>query len=144
YLDFFDQPAIQCLIKTRFLDIQFNSERSVGLNLDSLSRVVNTDPTKGPIKDPAQSFTFAGGAMPFAVAGTPGASVLTWIGRKTDPTYQITLAALATQDKVKILSEPQILAINNKEAVIDITTHFSYITDLRPIQNTLVAGQGTA
>lgn len=137
-LDFFDQPAIQVLIKTRFLDIQFNSEKSLGINLDSLAKRVNTDATKGAIYDPFNSYTFAAGTTQFATAGTPGASVLTWLGRRTDPQYQISLAALATNDKVKILSEPQILAINNKEATIDVTTHFSYITDLRPVQNNIV------
>lgn len=138
FLDFFDQPAIQCLIKTRFLDIQYTDESSLGLNLDSLTRKVNTDPTKGTVKNPFQSYSFVGGAGQFATAGTPGASVLTWLGRRTDPAYQLTLQALATNDKTKILSEPQILAINNKEAVIDVTTHFSYITDLRPVTNNIV------
>ena len=154
FLDFFDQPAIQCLIKTRFLDIQLNSELSLGANLNSLGSLINV-PTAatgttaattitGKKRDPTNAFTLTGGNGVFTTAGTPGATVLSLIGRKTDPAYQITVAALETSDKTKILSAPQVLAINNKEAVIDVTTHFSYITDLRPIQSTTTAGVGTA
>ena len=150
FLDFFDQPAIQCLIKTRFLDIQWNSELSLGANLNSLSNRVGTlfrpdgKTPSSTSKDPANGFTLSAGNGVFTTAGTPGATVLSLVGRKTDPAYQLTIAALETSDKTKILSAPQVLAINNKEAVIDVTTHFSYITDLRPIQSTTTAGVGTA
>ena len=157
FLDFFDQPAIQCLIKTRFLDIQYTDEMALGANLNSLNNrigTLNTGPSSGTsttgsasssFKDPAHGFSFAGGANILgAVSGSPGSTILSLVGRKTDPAYQLTIAALETSSKTKILSAPHVLAINNKEAVVDITTHFSYITDLRPIQNTTVAGQGTA
>jgi type II secretory pathway component GspD/PulD (secretin) len=144
FLDFFDQPAIQVLIKTRFLSIELNKEQSLGLNLSSLANRTNADATKGAIRNPFHLYNVTGGTGLFTTAGTPGATVLNWVGSRTDPTYQLTLAALATSDKTRILSEPQVLAINNKEAVIDITTHFSYITDLRPVTTTTGVGNGTA
>lgn len=155
FLDHFDQPAIQVLIKTRFLDISAVNDRELGANLDFLRQRINTgagnpiqpaDDVVGKVRNPATAFDFAGGANTgiLALPGIPGSSIFTLTGRRTDPLFQITLSALITNRNTKILSEPQILAINNKEAIIDIITNFSYITDLRPVTTTSPVGNGTA
>ncbi len=163
FLDFFDQPAIQVLIKSRFLKIDATNEKSLGANLDRLNtRILNIDTTGGTDtststgtgvtdfppggqNNPTKRFGYTGGTGPLNFPGTLGpGNVLTLIGRRTDPQFQITLAALLNSSFTKVLSEPQVLAINNKQAVIDISTQFSYITDLRPVQSTTAVGNGTA
>ena len=155
FLDAFDQPAIQVLIKARFLDISAENEKSIGVNIDNIATRVNvgtdgapgapSDDVLGTIRDPFRAFTFGGGTQPINVPGNLGSgNLLTIVGRRTDPTFQASLALLLNNRQTKILSEPQILAINNKEAIIDITTHFSFITDLRPVTTTNAVGNGTA
>jgi len=166
FLDHFDQPAIQVLIKARFLDVSGLDNRELGINIDNIKTrlgVVDTTGngtgtgttgtgtttgttttdttgqiTSGP--NPFRSFSFTGATQ--AILGT--GNVLTVTGRRTDPQFQVTLTALYETRATKVLSEPQILAINNKEAIIDITQHFSYITDLRPVTATTAVGNGVA
>jgi MSHA biogenesis protein MshL len=161
FLDFFDQPAIQVLIKSRFLNISATNEKSLGANLDRLntrfgsinttgtdtgtSTSISTDNPPGGQTNPFRRFSYTGGTGPINFPGTLGpGNVLTLIGRRTDPQFQITVAALLNSSFTKVLSEPQVLAINNKQAVIDISTQFSYITNLTPVQSTTAVGNGTA
>ncbi|HEY3323502.1 MAG TPA: type II and III secretion system protein [Planctomycetota bacterium] len=187
FLDFFDQPAIQVLIKTRFLTINAQNEKEIGINLDALqtrigsadftgaaasttttttnggntgtvgtgttnttgnanttttTTTTGTNTTGG--RDPFHSFNLTGG-QGFINPGKLGpGNLLTIIGRRTDPQFQITLKALLNNQSTKVLSEPQVLAINNKQATIDITSHFSYITDLRPVTTYSTVGNGVA
>jgi type II secretory pathway component GspD/PulD (secretin) len=166
FLNYFDQPPIQVLIKTRFLDISAENEKEFGVNLDSLkTRLGGIDTTGGggspttpatdpltataraveeTIRDPKRAFNFAAGTGAISIPGNTGSgNVFTLTGRRTDPQFQATLSMLLGNRHTKVLSEPQILALNNKAAMIDITTHFSYITDLRPVTAYNFAGQGT-
>ncbi|HYG75375.1 MAG TPA: hypothetical protein VEK08_10270 [Planctomycetota bacterium] len=157
FMDAFDQPAIQVLIKARFLDVSGLNEKELGVNIDNIKTRLgtvgtsagggtgggtgtdtDTDPTAG--RNPFRSFSFTGATQ--AILGT--GNVLTVTGRRTDPLFQVTLTALLQSRFTKVLSEPQILAINNKQAIIDITQHFSYITDLRPVTTTTAVGNGVA
>jgi len=160
-MDAFDQPAIQVLIKARFLDISGLNEKGIGVNLDNLQKRVGdlaigsgnptptdntdttTDTTTNPRADPNKFYSFMQGTEPINIPGVLGnGSFFQLIGRRTDPQFQITLRALLASRSTKVLSEPQILAINNKESIIDITQHFSYVTDLRPITTTSGVGDG--
>jgi type II secretory pathway component GspD/PulD (secretin) len=151
-LDHFDQPPIQVLIKTRFLEIDSSEDKGLGVNLDRFNtRVVDfnspfpadsTDSsatgTTTPVRDPFRAFNFLGG-LELPATG----SLLTLIGRRTDPQFQVSMRALLTNDKTKVLSQPQILALNNKEATIDISQSFYYIDDFRPVTTTNAVGNGT-
>jgi general secretion pathway protein D len=124
FLDAFDQPAIQVLIKARFLEVSGEDNFALGVTLDSM----------------AGQFSYHGYKVPFAFqseyAATPpgtlfaSGNIFQVVGSRLDPQFQITLKALLGNRRTRILSEPQILAINNKEAFLDVTTEFSYITDL--------------
>ena len=183
FLDAFDQPGIQVLIKSRFLQISSNDEKSLGFNLDSVATRLGgvstagtgtattpapttttpgtptsgttTTPTTTPatgttppataLRNPFRIFNYAGGTQPINIPGTLGnGNVLSIIGSRTNPQFQATLAALLNSSTTKVLSEPQILAVNNKQAIIDISTHFSYITSLNPVQSTNFGGNGVA
>src|SRR6201999_1214110 len=95
FLDFFDQPAIQGLIKSRFLNISAQNEKSLGANLDRLNtRILTIDPTStagstdtttstgtgtgvpdfptGGQNNPNKRFGFTGGTGPINFPGTLG------------------------------------------------------------------------
>jgi MSHA biogenesis protein MshL len=166
-MDAFDQPAIQVLIKSRFLDISGLNEKGLGINLDQLSKRTGdfsvgtdtgttdttgtgtgttddtTDPTTDPRANPFRNYLIQQGTEAINIPGTLGnGSLFQLTGLRTDPQFRITIRALLASRLTKVLSEPQILATNNKEAIIDITQHFSYVTDLRPITTTSGVGNG--
>ncbi|MGD0091031.1 MAG: hypothetical protein ABSE73_14025 [Planctomycetota bacterium] len=189
FLDAFDQPPIQVLIKSRFLNIKFNDEKELGVNIDEIktngstissAATSNTTGTTGTTTgttgtttgttgtttgttgtttgvataglpaaiaglarqtvtnatgiNPFHAFDFTSGTGSIGIPGTlSNGETFTLVGNRTNPQFQMTIAALLANQSTKILSEPQVLAVNNKPATIDITTHFSYITNLQPV-----------
>ncbi|MBE7462832.1 MAG: hypothetical protein HS116_04975 [Planctomycetes bacterium] len=149
-LDVFDQPAIQVLIKARFLEVSTEDNKALGVNLDSVAtRLTATDDSGNPatgatIRDPFRAFALAANTQT-NLPGTLGQGLLFSItGRRTDPQFGITVNALLNNRNTRILSEPQILAINNKPAIIDVIRRFSYITDYREITTTTTANDSPA
>lgn len=140
FLDVFDQPPIQVLIKTRFLRVKDVNDKGVGVSLDSLYGKLKLDSPNNAVP-----WNFVNNATMSDPIGTLGAStIMTISGSRLDPKFEFTVKALLADKRTKVLSEPQILAMNNKEAYIDITTNFSYITDLREVNGTTFGGDGTA
>lgn len=139
FLDSFDQPAIQVLIKARFLEVAMENNKSLGVNLQEISGRIDQfgiGMNTGTLDRPG---------TPTELFGNLGAgTLLTVTGLRSDPRFQVTVNALLNNRNTKILSEPQVIAINNKESMIDVTTQFSYITDLREVTATQFGGNGTA
>ncbi|MBI3829104.1 MAG: hypothetical protein HY291_06290 [Planctomycetes bacterium] len=138
FLDSFDQPAIQVLIKARFLEVALTKDKSLGVNIDKIS---------GRIDQFGLGLNGSGDrpGTPTETFGKLGVgTILAITGVRSDPQFQVTVNALLNSSHTKVLSEPQILALNNKESAIDITTQFSYITDLREVTATQFGGNGTA
>ncbi|MCK6470314.1 MAG: hypothetical protein L6R28_01095 [Planctomycetes bacterium] len=137
-LDAFDQPALQVLIKARFLDIALEKNNALGINVERVNTRVDEP------RNPFRTFDLAG-TTPTDVLSTLGTGTSLVIkGLRTDPQFSVTLNALLNHRNTRILSEPQILAVNNKEAMIDVTTFFSFITDLREVTTTDFGGDGTS
>lgn len=137
-LDAFDQPALQVLIKARFLDIALEKNNALGINVERVNTRVDEP------RNPFRTFDLAG-TTPTDVLSTLGTGTSLVIkGLRTDPQFSVTLNALLNHRNTRILSEPQILAVNNKEAMIDVTTFFSFITDLREVTTTDFGGNGTS
>jgi type II secretory pathway component GspD/PulD (secretin) len=175
FLDYFDQPAIQVLIKVRVLELSAENEKSIGFNLDNLmtrgvslsttspavstgtgvatgtntsvSTGVNTGvatgTSTGVSRNPFHAYSAKGGATSFLPGNLGPGTVAQFVGLRTDPQFQITLSLLLNSRFTKVLSEPQVLAINNKAATIGVTTQFNYITNLQPLQQNIVTGIGT-
>jgi len=142
-LDHFDRPPVQIMIQTRFLDISDEVERSLGANLQSLS--TPTTSASGSALNPSQTFTLNGSGLGTTgfLPGTLGpGSAFTIIGSRTNPQYSIQLSALLNDRKTKVLSQPQIIAVNNKEATINIGTKFEYISSLTPNVSVVPVGIG--
>lgn len=144
FLDSFDQPAIQVLIKARFLEVAMENNKSLGVNINQLGTKLGENKVELQLNGGGANATNTPGT-PTELFGSIGAGTLfTVTGLRTDPTFQVTINALLNSRYTKILSEPQLIAINNKESAIDITTQFSYITDLREVTATQFGGNGTA
>jgi type II secretory pathway component GspD/PulD (secretin) len=141
FLDTFDQPPIQVLIKARFLRTNDNDEKALGANLDFMSGELRFGQPHNVLP-----WSFTNNAAPVNLPGTliSNSNIFQVIGSRVDPKFQLTIRALLANSNTRVLAEPQILAINNKEAFIDITTNFSYITDLREVTGTQFGGNGTA
>jgi type II secretory pathway component GspD/PulD (secretin) len=143
FLNEFDQPPIQVLIKARFLEISASEDKGIGVNLDRLNTrgvdFANPFPSDAPdatptsTRDPFRAFNLLGG-LELPATG----SLLTLIGRRTDPQFQVSIRALLSSGKTKVLSQPQILAINNKEATINITQSFSFIDSFDVVQSRVI------
>jgi type II secretory pathway component GspD/PulD (secretin) len=142
FLDAFDQPPIQVLIKARFLTITDRDEKGLGTSLDNISGDVRWGSPNNLIPWSFANNTALTGAS--TLIPTTAAGIFSINGSRLDPKFQITINALLASSNTRILSEPQILTINNKEAFIDITTNFSYITDLREVTGTQFGGNGVA
>ncbi len=138
FLDSFDHPPIQVLIKSRFLEIDDAEQKELGANLQSLTTKNLKLSTAGASTSASTTTTsnvlgpVAGYAFSGATGAFTGGNILQIVGLQTNPQYQIALNALLTNSRTKVLSEPQILAINNKEAYIDVTQEFSYISSFQP------------
>lgn len=140
FLDVFDQPPIQVLIKARFLKIRETGEKGLGISLDQLSGSISLGNPNN-----AMPYSFTNLAQLGSAVGSAGATQMFALsGSRVDPAFNFTVRALLQDKNTKVLAEPQILAVNNKEAYIDITTNFSYITDLREVSGTTFGGDGTA
>lgn len=139
FLDAFDQPAMQVLIKARFLEVALESNKSLGVNIQQLG---------GRVDQLGLGLNTSGAdrsGTPTELFGSLGTgTLLTVTGVRSDPQFQVVVNALLNNRNTKVLSEPQIIAINNKESAIDVTTQFSYITDLREVTATQFGGNGTA
>jgi len=140
FMDVFDQPPIQVLIKARFLKIREDAEKGLGISLDYLSADLRT---KSPSNVLPWNFT-NNSILGDAIGTAANTQMFQLVGSRVDPKFQFTVKALLQDSRTKVLSEPQIIAMNNKEAFIDITQHFSYITDLREVNGTNFGGDGTA
>jgi len=115
FLDYFDQQAIQVLIKARFLEIDLEANKSIGFNLQQLGTKL------GGLSVKYQGESSVLGSNTLGVG-----SLLTLTGLRTDPTFNVIINALMNDKKTTVLSEPQVLAINNKQAFLDVTQYFSY------------------
>jgi type II secretory pathway component GspD/PulD (secretin) len=170
FLDDFDEPPIQVLIKTRFITVSSDDESALGFNASfnstnfsastsgngSTSGTSSTTGTTSSgssgstsgtstssgvsgVNNLHQAYSVAGGQAPIGIPGTLGpGNVFQFVGSRTNPQFQVTVAALLNNQRSRVLSEPMILAINNKEATIYVGTKFNYISQLTPITTSTV------
>ncbi len=154
-LDAFDQPPLQVMIKARFIEVRIGKDSALGVNYGPIQARYpgntfpgNPDNAQGATnvtpRNPLRDYIFASGtAADFPTAIASGLA-FTLTGRRTDPQFQIQLNALLQDRQSKVLSEPQILAINNKTATINVTSEFNYTVDFSEVTTTQMSGNGVA
>jgi len=108
-----DKAPVQILISTRFIEIAVDDLRELGVDFG----FTTTD----------ERMTLdAGTGTSFGTAAGTGLSVLTSTSND-DPLFQATLRALEQDSHSKLLSAPQILALNNQTSQIRIDTQLDYV-----------------
>jgi type II secretory pathway component GspD/PulD (secretin) len=134
-LDVFDEPPIQVAIRARFLEIRSGANEKFGLNLTDVKRrdltsgteAVDASDTRGQ-RNPFHTYQMASGLADLSSISSGISLVLK--GVRTDPMFSVQLDLLLNKNRSRVLSEPYILAINNKTAIITIDTQFRYISDI--------------
>ena len=121
-LDVMDVPPIQVLIKARFIEVVVDDEHAFGVDFPEL------ETKHGDVAVDGGSGTNLGVA-----AGQGGNLIFT--GRHTDPRFQMVMRMFEKNERSKLLSAPQILALNNQVATIDVSTNFQYVSQYRAVQD---------
>ncbi len=128
-----DRPKPQVLIKVVFLEVQHNNTSDIGIE-GSFSKnaggittnlVANGGTNFSTIYNPAQRYMSGSTFYNFPTTGASGLYQI--LGQD----YQITLHAIATAGKAKVLSRPSILARNNQPATITVGQSVPLITSVR-------------
>lgn len=115
-LDMVDRPPIQVLIRTKFIEISTTDTFDLGFS------ITNTE--VGGTKKHGWD---VGTGTNLGVSAGDGFN-LVYSGFNTDPKFTAVLRALETDSRAKLLSAPQILALNNQKAVINLSTQFEVPT----------------
>lgn len=136
-----DRKPQQVLIETKFVEVALSEGLDLGINWS----MYTTDRSKIAGQDGLNFFGMAnadasyGNDIPIPLsAGTGGTGVYLpastmygafRLGRITSNyVFDTILSAAAKKTKVKVLSDPKVATLNNKEATIDITTQIPYET----------------
>jgi len=132
-----DRPKPQVLIKVVFLEVQHNDSSDIGIEggwaknfgnsstgavanafgLSSIASAASTNTSLNAFGQPTSAF----GTTP------PGAGLYQIFAQD----YQVTLRAIATAGKAKVLSRPSIIARNSQPATITVGQSVPLITNVR-------------
>ncbi|NPV49149.1 MAG: hypothetical protein HPY69_19570 [Armatimonadetes bacterium] len=102
-LDLLDKPSKQVEISTRFIEVQTNASKALGID-----------------------WTMANGSLEFFNQGfAPGEAVNTVV-RFARGNFEATLAALISSGRGTVVNEPSVVAMNNQYAEINFSTTIPY------------------
>ena len=119
-VDNLDHPKPQVLIKVLFIEVSLDKGLDVGVEGNYTFKVGNG----GLLSSTTSSIQTLLGLSPQATGTFAGT-----FARITADDWSATLTALATHDKIRILSRPTIMARNNQEAVIVVGKEVPFITN---------------
>jgi len=129
-LDVLDTPPIQILVRTKFTEVLADDLREFGLSSASFLEWTNRKLIDGTTPE----------GTDVSVTGMGGASsgLQFRMGKYLTNTSQIiaTLNALEKKQRTKVLSAPQVIAMNNTPATIDVSKSFSYASQYQPATGT--------
>jgi type II secretory pathway component GspD/PulD (secretin) len=119
-LDILDTVPVQVLVRIKFVEVRADDAKEMGLGFLFLESDTPTDELKLPVGMEYGQLRFQ------RVFGLNGTKLL------------LDLKALVEQGRSKVLSAPQIIAMNNTPAIIDISKAFQYATTYEPVSTTTV------
>ncbi|MBN1809864.1 MAG: hypothetical protein JW909_12425 [Planctomycetes bacterium] len=132
-LDVVDRPPLQVLIRTKFIEVNSTNEKDLGFDISIPPDSEGGDPF---LVDTNRRYNFnAGTGTNLGVAAGEGFNIV-FTGFQTEPQFQAILRALEKNTRAKLLSAPQILALNNQKAVMDVATTFSYVSQYKSASTT--------
>ena len=130
-LDAMDITPPQVLIEARFIKVQVDDLRELGIDwsLDSpLTVTKDGDETKTQVEE--------GNVVPFTTRYPDQSATLslTYQGVLTDPMFQAVLHALEVSGKARALSVPRITTVNNHHAKIHVGENFLYFDRFKTME----------
>ena len=152
-LEVVDTPPLQILIRTKFVEISSTDSKDIGVNIfippDTQSSGTGTGGTPTPpaagsfAADRTKKVGFdVGSGTNLGVASGEGFNIV-FAGFNSDPQFQAILRALEKNTRAKLLSAPQIMALNNQKALIDVSTKFQYASEYTAASTTVATTGGT-
>lgn len=127
-LELIDVPPIQVLLTTKFIEVKMDDEFALGFDLQS-----------GEVD--AEGNVTSGWRTGLLEPG-PGLNALFTMG-SGDQRFQGILRAFQKVHRAKLLSAPQIIALNNFPATISVSKSFSYPTQYQAVQTTTTSEGAT-
>jgi len=112
-----DEKTKQVLIEAKIIQIDLTDEYRLGVNWDKFF---------GELTVGANLQTISGAISPTTSSSVTGGVFK--LGELTEDRYQITMKALETLGRTRILSSPRILTVNNEEAKVLVGTNQPYAT----------------
>jgi type II secretory pathway component GspD/PulD (secretin) len=162
-LEVIDKPPVQVLIRSAFIEIKSDNSKGWGTNFNNIisqSGSVRLGATSaGSATGTGTTGTGTTGTGT-GTTGTTGASsgintgstlitpnpigTMALGGVGTDPKFNLVLTAFQQDLNSRLMSAPQIIAINNQEAFLQIGDIFQYPTTLDPIQVSSLDANGVS
>ena len=116
-----DRVPKQVMIEVKLVEVSLDNSFDLGVNWNFKNAAgVNTGEVNLPGPTPGGS-TYAGS--------------LNFFGKISDFTFNTVIAAAVKKGKLKVLSDPKVATLNNKEASIDITDQVPYTTTESALSN---------
>lgn len=109
-----DRAPKQVMIEVKLVEVSLDNSFDLGVNWDFKNKAgatVGTTNLPGPTP-----------------GGNTYAGSLNFFGKISDFTFNTVIAAAVKKGKLKVLSDPKVATLNNKEATIDITDQVPYTT----------------
>lgn len=109
-----DRVPKQVMIEVKLVEVALNNSFDLGVNW-TFKNAGGTTVGQTNLPGPTPGGSTFGGA-------------LTFFGKISDYTFETVIAAAVKKGKLKVLSDPKVATLNNKEATIDITDQVPYTT----------------
>ncbi|MFH1378424.1 MAG: hypothetical protein ABIH86_06705 [Planctomycetota bacterium] len=142
-LDVIDHPAPQVLIKTRFIEVKLADSFAFGFDaIDATGNNSDAKITFGRTTTDSDGNTssvagFGGDLGISAIAGQlTGGATFAIAGVRTDPLFNLQMKLIAGDSRARILSAPQIIAVNNQSSEIFIGDKLQYVSRYREVTRT--------
>jgi len=146
-LDVIDTVPVQILVRTKFIEVDANDSAEAGLGfmfadndaLDYKVEVPGSDPVRYtyPVEDRLDSMQ-----LPGVIQG--GSISLNRVFTLDAGKLLARLTLLEEKKRTKVLSAPQIIAMNNRHATIDVGKSFSYPTNYQSASTTVATDDPAA
>jgi len=109
-----DRAPKQVMIEVKLVEVSLDNSFDLGVNWNfqnASGQTVGVTNLPGPVP-----------------AGSVFGGSLTFFGKISDYTFNTVIAAAVKKGKLKVLSDPKVATLNNKEAIINITDQVPYTT----------------
>lgn len=125
-LDQVDQPPPQVFIRARFIEITDGGEFKWGFDLSEFQSPRNASNPNNQRLGVSGKTNIGLPNLATELGGTPLTFALT--GLRTDPGFTVTMSALASDSKAKLLTAPAVMTLSGTPAFFTDSTEYNYVS----------------